>query len=151
MRGRALVAVALLALAALPPAPSALAQGRDGDATRLIVEEMSADRAHQMAAEGKLVLLDIRPPESWSAGGVPEHAETVDFYDPMFYDIVDLLTEGDKSMPIGLICNTGVRTHHAAEELMKRGYARPVDIAEGIKGSSSGPGWIARGLPMQGN
>lgn len=135
-------------LAVLPPASPVQAQGRDEAEAVVVVEEMSADRAYELAAEGKVVLLDIRPSEAW-AGGVPEYAETVDLYDPMFYDVVDLMTEGDKSKPIALICSTGGRTHHAAEELMKRGYARPIDVAEGIKGSSAGPGWVARGLPMK--
>ncbi|MCL5775507.1 rhodanese-like domain-containing protein [Limibaculum sp. FT325] len=137
------------AIAALATAAPGRAQGRDdAGAASLSVERMSAEAAYRLAAEGKIVLIDIRPAEGWAALGVPEGAETVDFYDPMFYEMVDIFVDGDHDKPVALICNTGGRSEHAALELRARGYTRTIDVAEGIRGSSAGPGWIERGLPM---
>ena len=150
MRILATAAAAAALMTSLAPAvlPPAQAQNRAPFSEEKRVETMSAPEAYRMASEGEMVLVDIRPSEAWAATGVPELAETLDFSDPNFYDILDILVEGDKSKPVGLICFTGGRTRYAAQELAKRGYTRAIDIAEGVRGSGAGPGWIARGLPM---
>lgn len=151
-KGRASRAALLFCALALPALPAA-ADGRDGDAAAIganHVSEMSAAEAHARALDGRLVLVDIRTPEMWRADGVPEGGFPVDFYDPTFFDQVDLLTDGDRSVPVALICNTGVRTVRAARELAARGYSRVFEVGEGLKGSSRGPGWLAAGLPMTG-
>ena len=120
-----------------------------GSQRRPKIETMTADRARALAAEGKLLLVDVRPSAAWSTIGVPDLAEPLDFSDPMFWDVLDVLVEGDKSVPVVLICWTGGRSLHVAEEMTKRGYARAIDVGEGIRGSKDGPGWVAKGLPME--
>ena len=49
---------------------------------------------------------------------------------------------------IAIICAVGGRTAWLQAELAKRGMA-VVDVSEGMLGSKTGPGWIARGLAMK--
>jgi rhodanese-related sulfurtransferase len=133
------------------PAASALA-GPETDPAALAqpsAARMSAEAAYRGAMAGDLVLVDVRDPAMWAKDGVPEGAFTLDWHDPTFFDQIDLLADGDKSAAIALICNRGVRTATAAKALAERGYTRVFDVHEGLKGSSSGRGWIAAGLPME--
>lgn len=150
---RAVLITGVAAFAAAPFASSAgegggrPAFGRSGK-ERPRVETMSAERAYEMAKSGDLVLIDVRPGAAWPTVGVPQLAEPLDFSDPMFWDVLDVITEGDKSVPVALICWTGGRSLHVAEAMKERGYRRAIDVGEGIRGSKDGPGWIAKGLPM---
>ena len=47
------------------------------------------------------------------------------------------------------LCRAGNRTTHVQRMLREAGFTRVYNIKEGMTGSSAGPGWIARGLPVQ--
>jgi rhodanese-related sulfurtransferase len=51
--------------------------------------------------------------------------------------------------PIGLICRTGNRTTQVQAWLARQGYTNVYNVKEGMAGSRAGPGWIARGLPLE--
>jgi DNA-directed RNA polymerase alpha subunit len=51
--------------------------------------------------------------------------------------------------PIGLICRTGNRTTHMQKVLQDAGFTQVINIKEGMVGSAAGPGWLARGLPVE--
>ena len=57
---------------------------------------------------------------------------------------------GDKHAPIGLLSRAGNRGANAQQVLLKAGFTRVFNIKEGMDGSNAGPGWIARGLPLEG-
>ena len=61
---------------------------------------------------------------------------------------IAILTEGDKSKPIALICAAGVRSKYASKLLQNRGYTQVLDISEGMLGNGKGAGWLARDLPV---
>ena len=145
-------AVCLGAAAALMLSPGPSPAGPDSDPAALAqptAARISAEAAYRGAMAGDLVLVDVRDPAMWAKDGVPEGAFPLDWNDPTFFDQIDLLADGDKSAAIALICNRGVRTSTAARALAERGYSRVFDVHEGLKGSSSGPGWMAAGLPME--
>jgi rhodanese-related sulfurtransferase len=56
---------------------------------------------------------------------------------------------GNKHTPIGLLSLGGNRAVNAQQVLRKAGFTQVYVIKEGMLGSSAGPGWIARGLPVQ--
>ena len=56
---------------------------------------------------------------------------------------------GDRNAPIGLICRTGNRTTQMQRVLQEAGFTQVYNIKEGMVGSGAGPGWIARGLPLE--
>jgi hypothetical protein len=57
---------------------------------------------------------------------------------------------GDKNAPIALICRTGNRTTQVQRYLQSQGFTQVYNVKEGMAGSGAGPGWIKRGLPVDG-
>jgi rhodanese-related sulfurtransferase len=56
---------------------------------------------------------------------------------------------GKKNAPIGLLSLAGNRGGNAQQVLREAGFTHVYNIKEGMDGNSAGPGWNARGLPMQ--
>ncbi|MFO7542921.1 MAG: rhodanese-like domain-containing protein, partial [Thiobacillus sp.] len=114
---------------------------------------LSAPEAHDQVRSGKLTLIDIRRPEEWRFTGVASDARRVNMLHPLgasgFVQQVALEVKGDRDAPIGLICRTGNRTTHMQRLLREAGFTQVYNVKEGMVGSSAGPGWIARGLPVE--
>ena len=114
---------------------------------------LSAPDAHAQARAGALTLIDIRRPDEWRQTGVAEGALRINMAHPQgapgFVGQVAAEVGGDRNAPIGLICRTGNRTTHMQQALRKAGFTQVYNIDEGMVGSSAGPGWLARGLPVQ--
>ncbi len=109
---------------------------------------MDAPSAFEKAKNGELLLLDIRSPQEWKETGTGSVAKRVSMHQPGFLQKLDALTGNDKSKPVALICATGGRSNWLQGELVKRGYTNIIDVSEGMLGSSTGPGWLKRGLPI---
>lgn len=114
---------------------------------------LAAPDAYAQAAAGKLTLIDIRRPEEWRQTGVARGALQINMAHPQgtpgFVQQVAAEVGGDRSAPIGLICRTGNRTTQMQHALREAGFTRVYNIKEGMAGSSAGPGWLARGLPVE--
>jgi rhodanese-related sulfurtransferase len=114
-----------------------------------------ADRAAALAREGSLVLVDIREPAEWAQTGVPAGAVLAPLTDGpqqlrrSFVADLERCLGGARDRPVALLCRSGGRTAFARRLLMAEGFSRVFDVAEGVAGSSFGPGWLARGLPVQ--
>lgn len=139
---RCLLALALGWLAAPPPA---LAEGG----------VLGAAEAFALARAGKLTIVDVRTRQEWTQTGVPQAALEVSLFPEWgvrnadFVDDVLAAVGRDKSTPIALICARGNRSSFAQGLLEKQGFATVYSISEGMAGSSFGPGWLARGLPLE--
>jgi len=116
---------------------------------------MSAQEAWQRSTAGELVLIDIRSVGEWRETGIPEGARRVSMFSSYGFPNVDFLDEiadvtgGETTQPVALICAGGVRSSLARSMLEAEGFAEVYDVAEGMLGSSDGPGWLARGLPIE--
>ncbi len=114
--------------------------------------ELSAPDAQRLSVAGELTLIDIRTPEEWRQTGVAQGAKLVNMVHPGGADgfVSEILkrVDGDADAPIGLICRTGNRTTQIQRLLVSRGLSQVYNITEGMVGSSAGPGWIKRGLPL---
>jgi rhodanese-related sulfurtransferase len=128
--------IALALLSAICAAPAA------ADA-----EKISARAAHERAAAGELVLVDVRTPAEWRSTGIGAGAHAVSMHLPGFAEKLAVLTGGDTSRPVALICARGGRSARMSAQLVALGYARVLDVAEGMLGSRHGPGWLKSGLP----
>lgn len=130
-----LVALALSLLFALPA---------------LAGPDLSAPEALAAAQAGKVKLIDIRTPAEWRETGTAPGAGRVDFYrgPQVLTQYLEQQTKGDKNAPIALICRTGNRTAQAQRYLQSLGYTQVWNVKEGMKGSTAGPGWLKRGLPV---
>jgi rhodanese-related sulfurtransferase len=115
--------------------------------------ELSAPDALYQAEAGKLTLIDIRTPQEWHQTGVARGAQRLDMRHPggpegFVTGVLDRVG-GDRATPIGLICRTGNRSGHVQRLLLDNGFTQVFNIREGMVGSSAGPGWIRRGLPVE--
>ena len=111
-------------------------------------EALSPPEAHEAAAAGAVLLVDIRRPDEWSRTGVGEGAVPLDMRRQDFEDALLVAAEGNKALPIALICARGVRSRRMSERLKAAGFTRIIDVPEGMLGSGAGPGWLRRGLPV---
>ena len=114
---------------------------------------LTAPEAYAQAQAGKLILIDIRRPDEWRKTGVAKEALRINMAHPRgasgFVQQVAAEVGGDRNTPIGLICRTGNRTTHMQQALREAGFTQVYNIREGMAGSAAGPGWIARGLPVE--
>lgn len=114
---------------------------------------LSAPDAYTQAQAGKLTLIDVRRPDEWRKTGVAAGALRINMLHPQgeagFVSQVSAEVGGNKDAPIGLICRTGNRTTHVQRVLREAGFTHVYNIKEGMAGSSAGPGWVARGLPVE--
>jgi rhodanese-related sulfurtransferase len=115
--------------------------------------ELSAPAAMAQVESGRLTIVDIRTPQEWRQTGVGKGVQRLDMRHPGGPDgfAAEILerVDGDRSAPIGLICRTGNRSGHMQRFLMDNGFTQVFNVREGMAGSSAGPGWIRRGLPVE--
>lgn len=119
-------------------------------ASKLPFDETTIDpvTAHKYAISGELTLLDIRRPDEWAATGSGKGAHRLDMRRDDFVSALDSLLEGDRTKPIAVICAGGVRSNLTSQRLKNAGFTNVIDVPEGMLGSSTGPGWLKRGLPL---
>jgi rhodanese-related sulfurtransferase len=114
--------------------------------------ELLATEAFNAVQQHRLTLIDIRRPDEWAATGVARGALKIDMQHPQgpagFAQAVLRAVNGNKDAPIALICRTGNRTTHVQRYLQTNGFSRTYQVREGMAGSTAGPGWIKRGLPL---
>lgn len=131
-----------LALGGRAPFYAAITERRAGTV-------LAAPEALARARAGELILLDIRRPDEWEATGRPEASVALDMRRADFAEELARLAGGDTGRPVALICARGVRSARMANRLIEAGFADVSDVPEGMLGSASGPGWLARGLPLE--
>lgn len=86
-----------------------------------------------------LVVLDIRTPEEFNAGALPD-AVNVDFYASDFRAQLDAL---DKDVPYVMYCNSGNRSASAADLMEELGFAEVYEIDGGIQAWARAGGALA--------
>lgn len=114
---------------------------------------LTAPEAYTQAESGKLTLIDVRHPDEWRQTGVAKGARHIDMTNAQGEDgfVKQVAAEmgGNKQAPIGLLSRAGNRGANAQQVLVKAGFTQVFNIKEGMDGSNAGPGWIARGLPVE--
>jgi rhodanese-related sulfurtransferase len=114
---------------------------------------LAAPEAYARAQAGTLTLIDIRHSDEWRRTGVAKGALRIDMTNSQgeagFVEQVVARMGGRKDAPIGLISIAGNRGANAQRVLRKAGFTQVYNIKEGMTGSGAGPGWIARGLPVE--
>ena len=115
--------------------------------------DLGAPEAAARAQSGQLVLIDIRTPPEWKETGLAKGAKQVNMLHPQgargFVDQLLGEVNGDRSAPIALICRTGNRTTQVQRYLQSQGFTQVYNVKEGMAGSTAGPGWLKRGLPVE--
>ena len=110
---------------------------------------IGVNEAFKRAAEGSIVLVDIRLPSEWRQTGVGVNAIAITMHQSI-YKFVDQLKKaaGGNKLPIALICAEGVRSAAMQRTLRQYGFQGVIDVQEGMVGGKTGPGWIKAGLPV---
>ncbi|WP_332674339.1 rhodanese-like domain-containing protein [Aromatoleum sp.] len=115
--------------------------------------EITPQEAQARATTGALTLVDVRTPREWRETGVAAGAARIDMNQPDGADgFVKAVLEGvggDRDAPIAFICRSGNRSGHVQRLLAEQGFTQVQSVSEGMSGSSAGPGWIKRGLPLE--
>jgi len=110
---------------------------------------MSAPDALAAAAKGEIVLVDIRTRDEWRRTGLAQPALAISMHEAGFVRNLARALGGDRAGKVALICATGGRSAHMQQILTTAGFTNVVDVSEGMIGSSAGPGWLRRGLPVK--
>lgn len=116
---------------------------------------LTPDEARGMAERGELTIVDIRLPVEWERTGLPQGALAISLQDQTLQpregfaaDVLAALAD-DPDRPVALVCASGHRSAFAQQLLLQGGFSRVHDISEGMVGGEYGPGWLARGLPVE--
>jgi len=113
--------------------------------------DLSAPQAFERSKQGGLLIIDIRTPEEWRETGVIPGARRVDFYrgpDVLLKSVLQMV-DGNRNAPIALVCHSGSRTIQAQRFLQTQGFTQVYNVREGMAGSTAGPGWLNRPLPVE--
>ena len=111
-------------------------------------EVMQANIAHEAAASGEIILVDIRTPQEWQETGIGEGAIPLDMREESFVASLVELRTNNPDTPIALICRTGNRSGYVVNALVEQKFPGLVDVSEGMAGGRNGRGWIRSGLPV---
>ena len=112
-------------------------------------ETLAPKQADQLVNSGAAVLIDVRRPDEWAAKGIAVSAYTVDMSSPEFGNKLNAIIKANPGKKIALICEAGGRSAWLAGQLEAQGLGNIVDVAGGMGGNASDPGWIASGLPIR--
>lgn len=110
--------------------------------------ELSPPDVLSAVRDDRLMLIDIRRPDEWEGTGIAEGAQPLDMRRDDFVAALSTIARGDLDRPIALICARGVRSDRTSARLLDAGFTNIIDVPEGMLGSSAGPGWLERGLPV---
>ena len=114
------------------------------------IETVTATEAHNLQSQNGAILIDVRTPGEWKRDGMPAGSIGISIAETDFVSRVRNIVGGDLDRQVILICQTGVRSSHAARLLEQNGFRNLSNVQEGIRGSwRAGPGWIKKGLPMR--
>ena len=111
-------------------------------------DALTPPELHAALKTGEVVLIDIRRPDEWAQTGIAEGANPIDMRRDDFVEALLQVTGGARETPVALICARGVRSDRMSARLAEAGFTRIIDVPEGMLGSSAGPGWLQRDLPV---
>jgi rhodanese-related sulfurtransferase len=128
--------------------PSSETAAAGGNASPRVI---GVDDAFRLAANGSIVLIDIRHESEWRKTGVGVNAIPITMHQNIntFVKRLNEATRPNNQIPIALICAGGVRSSYLHKTLDKYGFSHVIDVNEGMLGSSHGPGWIKSDLPIK--
>ena len=109
---------------------------------------MSVEEAYHEAAEGRMLLVDIRHKSEWRKTGIGENAVPISVHQPPqdFLAQLHRAIGSESKRSIGLICASGVRSSYVQRVLQDQGFSHVYDVHEGMLGDK---GWINSELPVR--
>ncbi|WP_282604552.1 rhodanese-like domain-containing protein [Pelagibius sp. Alg239-R121] len=131
---------------------AAAAAGKSKTETATASTDISGPEALALSQRGEMTIVDVRSPQEWKQTGLPSGAQAVTIHDPEglegFVRALKRSVGDNLDTPVALICARGNRSTRAQNALRAAGFTRVLNIKEGMLGSTGGPGWLARKLPV---
>jgi rhodanese-related sulfurtransferase len=93
------------------------------------IENVNALEFKRVIEEGEGIILDVRTPEEVAAKGYIQNASLLDFYDPGFYEKVNLIS---KEKDIYLYCASGGRSVEVVQMLKDSGFGKVYHLEKGL-------------------
>lgn len=130
------IAVALAACGedSAPTSQSSAENAAPGTYTTVDVQQAHA----ALSADPDAIIVDVRTEQEWATTGVPDGAVLI-----TLDDIRQRAGELPKNEPVYLICNSGNRSHVAAQALVELGFDAVYNVAGGIQA------WLRADLPTE--
>lgn len=141
---RRIVLLSLAGTALLAAGGGYAALSRD----HFVGDALTPPEAHLALQAGSITMIDIRRPDEWDRTGIAEGAYPIDMRREDFIDALLEATNRDRDTPVALICARGVRSDRMSARLTEAGFTQIIDVPEGMLGSTAGPGWLERQLPV---
>lgn len=138
--------LAFLCLMVLP----VQAQSPRAMAAKPFASEISVREAHQLAAQNRIALIDIRRPSEWRQTGLAVGAVPLTMHQPFprFLARMRELASNAGDKPLAIICAAGVRTARM-QKILARSGLRVINVHPGMTGTWLERGWIQHGLPIR--
>jgi rhodanese-related sulfurtransferase len=102
-------------------------------------KRINVDEAKRLMAEGKVRVVDVRNPDEWAAGHIPQ---AVHLPLPSILNNPNSTLEGDLEQPQLFVCAVGERSAVACEVAAMLGYKEIYNLSGGTTQ------WIREGNPV---
>jgi rhodanese-related sulfurtransferase len=97
------------------------------------------DEAKNLIAEGKVRVVDVRNPDEWEAGHIPD---AVHIPLPQIVNNPEASLQGDRNQPHLFVCGVGERSAVACEVAAMLGYSDLYNLSGGTIA------WVRSGNPL---
>ncbi len=98
--------------------------------------------AHERAAAGALVFVDVRTANEWATTGRPAGSVGITLQDSDFVEKCAAALNGDRGAPIALTCRSGARSSQGAAKLAAASFTDVSNVTGGFLE------WCAQDLPI---
>jgi len=95
----------------------------DGDAVR--VKQLQVAELARMLEQQAVTLFDVRPPDERALASIAEAR-------PLDASGQEYLFALDPGAPVALLCHHGIRSQHAAQQLLQEGFRNVYNVRGGI-------------------
>ena len=99
-----------------------------GNTKSQVIEDVNAEKFHQLIEKGDGIIIDVRTTQEFSSGHIID-ATNIDYYSK---DFVDKLNFVRKDVPIYVYCRSGGRSSSAANKMEKLGFTKVYNMLGGI-------------------
>ncbi len=99
-----------------------------GDTNSQIIEDVNAEKFHQLIEEGEGIIIDVRTSQEFNSGHIID-ATNIDYYSEDFLDKLEIVR---KDIPIYVYCRSGGRSSSAASKMEKLGFTKVYNLIGGI-------------------
>ena len=93
-----------------------------------IIEDINAEKFHQLIEEGDAIIIDVRTSQEFNSGHIID-ATNIDFYSEDFTEKLKIVR---KDVPIYVYCRSGGRSSSAANKMEKLGFTKVYNMIGGI-------------------